>query len=127
MAKTIILNEQQWKTILAEVICEESSFSVEPNKVLLVKKFLDNNFTRGDMDGMDDHGMPSKTAIVGMINSKGDIVQNMTMRQLYDLLIDQFANIYSNSIQRDKFIAQVIKDWYNKKIDNNGLLSVNVY
>jgi hypothetical protein len=127
MGKKIILSEQQKKLILAEMVCESQKFSVEPDKVLLIKKFLDKNFKRGDMDDTDDRGMPKKTPIVGMVNTNGEVAQNMSLRQLYDLLVDQFVNIYTNTLQRNKFIAQIIRDWYYRKIDNNGLLSVNIY
>lgn len=125
--KKIIINEKQEKTILSNIIYETTQFTVDPVKVLLIKNFLDKNFKRASLNGMGNDGYPSATPIVGMIGSNGEVIKNMSDEQLFDLLCDKFKNIYANNIQRNKFIAQVMKDWFYKKISNEGLLSVNLY
>lgn len=125
--KRLIINESQEKLLISEFIFENKTYSVDTGKVLVLKKFLDHNFKRASMSQINDNGMPVNTPIVGMIDSNGNVIKNMTDRQLFDLMQDKFKNLYDNNIQRDKFIAQVIKDWYYNKIDNNGLLSVNLY
>lgn len=127
MGKKIIITEEQEKIIMANMLYENSLYSVEPDKVLLIKKYLDKNFKRGTINDVDSNGNPSIMPIVAMIGTNGDVIKNMSMEQLYDLLIDQFKDIYSNKIKQSKFIAQIIKDWYSKKITNDGLLSVNIY
>lgn len=125
--KRLIINESQEKLLISEFIFENKIYSVDTDKVLVLKKFLDNNFKRASMSQINNSGMPVNTPIVGMMDNRGNIIKNMSDRQLFDLMQDKFKNIYDNNIQRDKFIAQVIKDWYYNKIDNNGLLSVNLY
>lgn len=125
--KKIIINEKQEKTILSNIIYETTQFTVDPVKVLLIKDFLDKNFKRASLNGMGNDGYPSVTPIVGMIGSNGEVIKNMSDEQLFDLLCDKFKDIYANNIQRNKFIAQVMKDWFYKKISNEGLLSVNLY
>lgn len=100
----------------------EKTYPIEPNKVLLVKDYLDKNFKRGNLGEFGDNGLPVNTPVVGLVN--GDkVVKNLTARQLLDVLEDEFRGMYSDKIQRTKFLTQVLKDWYNKKISKEGLLS----
>lgn len=125
--KKILLNEKQEKIIISNIINENKYYTVDTNKVLVIKKFLDKNFKRASMSSFNNDGEVKDTPIVGLLDNNGNVIKNMTDRQLFDFIQDKFANIYGNNIQRDKFIAQVIKDWYYKRISNEGLLSVNLY
>ena len=105
----------------------ESQNIVEPNKVLLVKKYLDDNFVRASMPIIGADGYPKTMYIVGMKGTDGNVIKNMTAKQLFYLLQDKFKGIYGDKSKRNKFIKQVMIDWYNKKISNEGLLSKNMY
>ena len=52
------------------------------------------------------------------------IVKTLTEVQLFYIIQDQFKKILSDKKERDKFIIQVLKDWYNNKISKNYSLSV---
>ena len=67
--------------------------------------------------------MPQNIPVVGMKASNGEVVKNLTAKQLFDVLEDEFRGMFANKIQRSKFLAQVIKDWYANKISKDGLLS----
>lgn len=125
--KRIVLSEQQEKIFISNILYENTQYTVDTDKVLLIKKFLDKNFKRASMSEMGNDGSPKATPIVGLIDSEGNVVKNMNDKQLFDFIQDKFSNIYENNIQRDKFIAQIIKDWYYKKISKEGLLSINLY
>ena len=120
----IFITEKQLNE-LKEVLLEKS-FYVDTKKVLIVKNFLDKNFSRGTMDSISDKGYPQKTKVIGMKDGNGETIKNMTFSQMIDLLEDKFHYIYTNRTQREKFLKQVLIDWYNKKISNEGLLSLNV-
>lgn len=120
----IFITERQLNE-LKEVLLEKS-FYVDTKKVLIVKNFLDKNFSRGTMDSISDKGYPQKTKVIGMKDGNGETIKNMTFSQMIDLLEDKFHYIYTNRTQREKFLKQVLNDWYNKKISNEGLLSLNV-
>ena len=47
------------------------------------------------------------------------------MKELLRLLDDKFHNMVSDNVDRKKFLKQVIRDWYQNNIKNNGILSVN--
>jgi uncharacterized UPF0160 family protein len=95
------------------------------NKVSVVKKFLDNTFVKADMSTINDEGLPQKKPIVGMKDNNGNVVKNLSPQQLFYLIQDKFKHIYLDKEKRDKFLKQIIIDWYNNKISKEGLLSIN--
>lgn len=137
--KTIIINESQAKTLFG--LCEEvykeptpqnpsmkkanKPYCIDPEKVKIVKKFLDNGFQRGNYETVGQDGFPKKTRIVAMLGSDGNVLKNMYVQQLQDLLIDRFQNMFSDHNERELFFKQVIDDWFNNKIGVLGTLSVN--
>jgi hypothetical protein len=46
--------------------------------------------------------------------------------QLEDLLIEKFKNMFIDKVERQKFLHQVLDDWFNDKIGMFGNLSVNI-
>jgi hypothetical protein len=101
-------------------------YIVNPENVLLVKKYLDSNFKKGQIENIGPDGFPAKVRIVGMMSSNGDILQNLGEMQLEDLLIEKFKNMFIDKIERQKFLHQVLDDWFNDKIGMFGNLSVNI-
>ena len=128
--KRIFITEEQL-TIIKQTIDDGNkkitTYAVEPSKVLAVKKFLDDTFVRASMPMIGDDGYPKNLLIVGMKGHDGNVLKNMTDKQLFYLLQDKFSKIYMDKNQRDKFLIQILKDWYKKKISKDGLLTVNRY
>lgn len=124
MGRTIVINENKERDIVSSILQEAFYPSVE--KVLLVKDYLDKNFTRSDMDDIDETGYPTKVKTVLMLSSNGQPLRQMDMRELLMVLDDRFNGMISDEADRKKFLKQVIMDWYGDKIGQNGLLSVNV-
>ena len=101
-------------------------YIVNPENVLLVKKYLDTNFKKGQIENLGPDGFPAKVRIAGMMSSNGDIIQNLGEMQLEDLLIEKFKNMFIDKVERQKFLHQVLQDWFNDKIGMFGNLSVNI-
>ena len=101
-------------------------YFINPEKVLLVKKFLDTNFKRGEIENLGPDGFPAKMRIVGMLSSNGEVLRNMYETQLEDLLIERFKNMFLDKVERQKFLHQVMDDWFSDKIGMFGNLSVNI-
>ena len=125
----VIINEKQAKK-LVQLMAEDCAcckqYSYSPEKVLIVKKYLDDNFKKGSIEGMGNDGMPSNTCIVAMINPQtGNVAQNMYDYQLHEFLINKFQNMFVDKDERSKFLGQVMRDWYEDKIGLYGSLSVN--
>lgn len=132
--KRIIITEEQVHA-LSNIISQNTSeklpeksgpYIVNPENVLLVKKYLDTNFKKGQIENLGPDGFPTKVRIAGMMTSSGDILQNLGEMQLEDLLIEKFKNMFIDKIERQKFLHQVLQDWFNDKIGMFGNLSVNI-
>ena len=125
----LIVNEEQAKKLIRLikedcVNCQQYTYS--PDNVLIVKKYLDDNFKKGNFAGVGEDGRPSNTPIVAMINVQtGQPTQNMFDHQLLDLLIDEFQGMFVDKNERSRFLSQVMRDWYEDKIGLYGNLSVN--
>lgn len=132
--KKLIITEEQAKALSNIIRSNEPQcmpeksgpYYVDPEKVLLVKKYLDTNFKRGEIENIGPDGFPAKLRIAGMLSSNGDILQNIGELQLEDLLIEKFKNMFLDKIERQKFLHQVMNDWFNDKIGMFGNLSVNI-
>jgi len=132
--KTLIITEEQARALSNEIPQNTPSkmpekagpYIVNPENVLLVKKYLDTNFKKGQIENLGPDGFPAKVRIAGMMSSNGDIIQNLGEMQLEDLLIEKFKNMFLNKDERGKFIHQVLQDWFNDKIGMFGNLSVNL-
>lgn len=123
--KNVFITEKQ-----AEQIRESKKnpkWNVDPKKVIIVQKYLDNGFKRGKMSGLGEDGYPKEVKIVAMLSGSGEPLKNMSAMQLFYLLQDRFSKIYPDTKQRDEFLWDVMNDWYDKKITKNGLLSKNKF
>lgn len=120
--KTIIINESQENKIKESAINE--LFGGWGEKVKVVKDYLDKHFSRANATVMGSDGRPETRQIVAWLDDYKQIVKTLTDVQLFYIIQDQFKNILSDKEARDKFLKQVIKDWYNHKISKNNSLSV---
>ena len=100
-------------------------YCINPEKVLIVKKFLDKTFTPHDYEKIGNNGLPIKIKVVSMNASNGEPLKYMYKGQLHDLLIDRFQNMFLDKNERDLFMKQVIEDWLNGTIGVFGSLSKN--
>ena len=123
--KNIFLTEEQVKYINERK--NAPKWCVDPQKVLLVKRYLDKGFKRANMTGIGDDGYPKDVKIVTMLSSNGTPLRNMTAMQLFYLLQDRFSKMFTDKKQLNNFLWATMNDWYEKKINTNGLLSHNKY
>lgn len=132
--KRVIITEDQLHA-LSNIIPQNNNekmpekagpYIVNPENVLLVKKYLDTNFKKGQIENVGPDGFPAKVRIAGMMTSNGDILMNIGETQLEDLLTEKFKNMFIDKLERQKFLHQVLQDWFNDKIGMFGNLSVNI-
>lgn len=137
--KNIIITEEQERKLIS-ILKEDSDiqvqrlpvpkstgkpYSIDPDKVLVVKKFLDNNFKKGNLERIGGDGMPEKVRIVSMFASNGEPLKSLYEQDLQDLLIEKFKNMFTDHVCRELFMKQIVKDWFDDKIGVLGNLSVN--
>ena len=129
MTRKIIISEDQEKTLIKVLKSPNGTkvtkYTVNPDKVKIVRKFLDKNFKRGQLSKVGDNGLPKMLNIVAMVDANGEVLKNMYKDQVKELLIDHFSNMFLNADEREKFMKQVLNDWYDNKIGTFGTLSVN--
>lgn len=133
--RKIIINETQERE-LVRILKEETyqmpvdkkankPYCINPDKVLIVKKFLDKTFTPHDYEKIGSSGMPIRIKVVSMNASNGEPLRYMYKEQLHDLLVDKFQNMFVDKMERSLFFKQVIEDWLNGSIGIFGNLSTN--
>lgn len=100
-------------------------YCIDPDKVKIVRKFLDSNFTKNNLERIGANGMPEKIRIVTMSSSTGEPLKSLYEEDLLDLLIEKFKKMFLDKEERMLFLKQVMNDWFNNKIGVHGTLSVN--
>ena len=134
--KRIIITEEQEKKLIQILNNEEiqqmpvpekanKPYYIDPDKVKIVKKFLDNNFQKNNLENIGANGMPEKIRIVTMYSTTGEPLKNLYDEDLHDLLIEKFKKMFLDKNERNLFLKQVMNDWFDNKIGVHGTLSVN--
>lgn len=123
--KVFKINEDILNEDIVGDILQESFFPIA-DKVLMVKKFLDNGFARQLQDDIDENGYPKKKCVVVMLSTDKQPLKTMAMRELLLMLDDKFNSMVKDEKDRRNFLKQIIRDWFDNKISKQGLLSVNI-
>lgn len=124
MGKKIKITENVEQRLI-KLMLSENFFYPNPDKVLVVKKYLDVNFIQSAIDDISSSGLPTKSSSVNMKNQNGQVINTISLGDLFYMIQEKFKNIENDKSNRDLFLKQVINDWYNKKISREGGLSVN--
>ena len=121
--KKIIISEEKEHLLYEEAMLEEM-FGGWGDKVKSIKDYLDKNFARAAATIFGEDGKPQIKQVVAWLDEYRQVVKTLTEVQLFYIIQDQFKKILPNKEERDKFIIQVLKDWYNNKISKHYSLSV---
>ena len=122
--KKIIIKEDKEKVLCEEILIQEM-FNGWGDKVKSIKDYLDKNFARANETIFGEDGRPKIQKVVAWLDDYKQVVKTLNDVQLFYIIQDEFKNIIPDKNERDKFIIQVIKHWYNHKISKN--YSVSVY
>jgi hypothetical protein len=123
--KTIIITENGEKMLIEYLLNENYDIT---DKVSLVVKYLDSNFFKADKDVLDKNYNITSKALVIVKDSKGQPSKTLlTLEQLFQKIQYQYQNIITNKEERDKFLWQLINDWFYNKISKNSVLSNQSY
>lgn len=124
MAHKVIISENMEK-VLIDSILEESVYYPSYEKVLLVKNFLDKNFSIASVPDVSSNGLPTYSKVVNILNANKEVVNTINTDALFYMLQEKFKAIEKDTENRDKLLKQVIKDWMNGSITREGGLTVN--
>lgn len=117
-----VITENVEQSIINDLLIE--SFNPSAEKVLIIKDYLDKNFTKSVIDDIDANGYPKKVGVINMMSGK-QVVKTLQGDEMLLLLDDKFSKMIKDKDDRIKFLKQVLNDWYSNNISKNGLLSVN--
>lgn len=124
----IIITESMEKKLIEYLLKE--TINGYSDKVLSVKKYLDTHWLKADTVGVGNFDECATQHIVMAKSSNGEPLKqdgetvNKTLEELFELLQAKYKNLFgSNTQERDKFLKQIIKDWFNNKITSNGVLT----
>ena len=123
MKHKVIISESLEKVLINSLLDEEYYPNYE--KVLLVKSFLDKNFSIASVPDVSSNGLPTNSKVINILNNNKEVVSTINADNLFYMLQEKFKNIEKSPEDRDKFLKQVIKDWLNGRITMEGGLSVN--
>ena len=137
MAKKFIISEKQEKELI-RILNEEGDvqqmpvdkkmnkpYCIDPGKVLIVKKHLDNNFKKAKYSRIGSNGRPEVVDVVGMSDGLGNILKYMYKDQLKDYLLDYYQKMFSDENESSLFFDKVIDSCLKNKISIFGMLDVN--
>lgn len=125
MKHKIIISEKMEKKLINSILTENDVYYPSYEKVLLIKDFLDKNFSVASIPDVSSNGLPTMTKVINVLNSDKSIVSTIDIHNLYYMLQEKFKNIEKESFNRNKLLKQVINDWINGNITKEGGLSVN--
>ena len=123
MTMDIIINEEIENRWFKQILSE--SFYPTTERVLMIKRFLDANFQRSEIDDIGEDGYPKKVKSVVLMSNNKQPLKTMSQDELLILLDDKFNHMISDKNDRKKFFRQIIKDWMENRISKEGILSVN--
>ena len=119
----IIINEEIENRWFKQILSE--SFYPTTERVLMIKRFLDGNFQRSEIDDIGEDGYPKKVKSAVLMSSNKQPLKTISQDELLILLDDKFNHMISDKNDRKKFFRQIIKDWMENRISKEGILSVN--
>ena len=125
--KKRIINESKRDVLLSAILNESLLGGDQSDKVLLVKDFLDKNFSKASSNNglFDENGNRKTDSFVALLDNSKNVLKLLTDRQTFDILQEKFKTILPNQTdddkkQRDKFLKKVLIAWYNDKITKQG-------
>lgn len=116
--KNYIITENQEQIIINNLLNENVGDYCE--KRLAIKKFLDDNFQKGQIDQSVD-GNPQKMDIVIRITTDKKPFKVADDKYVFYKVQQNFRNILPQE-ELDDFIKKVIVAWYYNKITKNGTI-----
>lgn len=109
--KKIILSEKAFDTVKRQVIKESYA-----DKILMVKKFLDDNYTQGEMEKQKDDGTIGTMGVFVKLKNGVPTKNSVWIDDVVDQLEyeENYHKLLANELERKGLFLQIAKDWYNK-------------
>jgi len=109
----LIITENQEQIILNNILKEEVDYS---EKRLLVKKYLDDNFKKGELKRKGENE-PIECYV--QVTKEQQPIKSFDDKRLFYHIQAKFRDILPEE-ERDEFLQDVINKWRDKKISSAG-------
>jgi hypothetical protein len=109
--KKIILSEKAFDTVKRQIINESYA-----DKIIMVKNFLDKNFTQGTLEGQKNNGTIGPLAVFVKLNNGLPTKNSVWIDDVVDQLESEenYHKLIANELERKGLFLQIAKDWYNR-------------
>lgn len=125
--KKLLISEKQEKQLIKILKEEKKKRSIDPQKVLLLKKKLDEKFIPLDYEIMKG-GDVECIKIAGRLTPKTkQVIEKLYEEDLADWAADVCKNMFLDEKDCEDFAKLVVNRWLNNKISVHGMLDVNSF
>jgi hypothetical protein len=109
--KKIILSEKAFDTVKRQIINESYA-----DKIIMVKNFLDKNFTQGTLEDQKNNGTIGPLAVFVKLNNGLPTKNSVWIDDVVDQLVSEenYHKLIANELERKGLFLQIAKDWYNR-------------
>jgi hypothetical protein len=109
--KKIILSEKAFDTVKRQIINESYA-----DKIIMVKNFLDKNFTQGTLEDQKNNGTIGPLAVFVKLNNGLPTKNSVWIDDVVDQLESEenYHKLVANELERKGLFLQIAKDWYNR-------------
>lgn len=127
--KRLIITEEQEKGLIKILKESNKKYSVDPSKVLSLKKKLDAQFIPLDYEPEKPIGGKAVCMrIAGRLSPKTkQVIEQLYEEDLVDWAESVCKNMFSDKEERRRFAKLVVNRWLNNKISVLGMLDVNCF
>lgn len=109
--KKIILSEKAFDTVKRQIINESYA-----DKIIMVKNFLDKNFTQGTLQNQKSNGTIGPLAVFVKLDNGLPTKNSVWIDDVVDQLESEenYHKLIANELERKGLFLQIAKDWYNR-------------
>lgn len=110
--KKIIISEKQEKKLYNSLLNEETTYLGDKEE--LVIKWLNDHFKAMENETSDEMGLPKIDKIVSILDTKKQLTKKfIPIERVYYILQTQFKNILQDKKDRNQFLWDTLKKWYD--------------
>lgn len=124
--KTIIINEDLQEKIVAEILAE-SLVPVKEKVLVVVNLLKKHRIIKQVTDDISPNGFTKEVKSFAISDRNGQPLKQLTLDEVVGMMdsLPEIRVMFKDDDDRKKFLEEVIKYWFDGKIQPNGLLPVN--